>query len=426
MKIIQLLSRIEGSGVTRYIIELNNALRVCGHEVEIVYLEPGIHNDNVWRTGQYIDNVINKPWSDETINYINTADLVIVNSIISKKAPNREMWIDWVQNKITAKKVIVINDHNHAGFNAYYGNLLKNKDFWLSFDKICTFGYNAKVYTAIRKTIGDDAATIRFMQLLLPYQFKLIDWEDPENMYNRVCYFGRHAAFKDEYRLVRGCQHFWNHGYELEMRGVRPSIDVTTLQNYKYVLSENGHPIEKVPYVKGDKYELSTVTYWCDDTYKWRKEHNVDLKDPLVDLPREKNRIYIFGAYNHDWGVNLMGKYKFCCDFFNLYHEGCYGDNWEYTIYEMVEHGTIPLLDTEAGKAITLLNSDTQGSFYDLGLGLFIDKDLTNIEDTLQQMDNIYKNKKLYNIARTHIWRHFKQHCDPQFVGEKFIKDALM
>lgn len=426
MKIIQLLSRIEGSGVTRYVIELNKALKSCGHNVKIIYLDPEIPNDNVWRTGQYIDNVIDKEWNDETVEYLNKADLVIINSIISKNAPKRNEWIELLQNKITTRKVIVVNDHNLAGFTSYYGDLLHNDKFWLAFDKICTFGYDAKVYTAIRKTIGEDAATSRFMQLLLPYEFTKGEWVDHKDMYDRVCYFGRHATFKDDYRLVRGCQSFWNHDYELEMRGVRPNIHVTTQQNYKYILDEKTKkPLQKVPYVRGDKYVLSTVTYWCDDGYRWRREHNAPLKDPLVDFPREKNRIYIFGAYNHEWGLDLMSKYKFGCDFFNLSHEGCYGDNWEYTIYEMVEQGTIPLLDSEAGKSIKLLNSDTKGTFYDLGLGIFIDKDLNNIEDALNKMDKLRNDTTLYNKTRNRLFDLFKQHCDPRFVAEDFISNVI-
>ena len=42
--------------------------------------------------------------------------------------PNLKCTIDLLINKVITKKVIVINDHKSAGFRAYYGDLLKNKD----------------------------------------------------------------------------------------------------------------------------------------------------------------------------------------------------------------------------------------------------------------------------------------------------------
>ena len=46
MKIIQLLGTIEGYGITRYIIELNAALKMIGHDVEVMYFNNNLKSTN--------------------------------------------------------------------------------------------------------------------------------------------------------------------------------------------------------------------------------------------------------------------------------------------------------------------------------------------------------------------------------------------
>lgn len=428
MKIIQLLARIEGSGVTKYVTELNKALITIGHNVEIIYINPYLDNGNTTHTGLTIDNCNLYDWGSDTIEHLNSADLVIVNSIIDKKSSMRNTWIDLIINCITTKKVIVINDHKVQTFTSYYGDLLKNKDFWLSFDKICTFSYNNKVYEKIRNLIGEELATIKYMHLMHPYFFNddiKNTWK--QNRLKRICYLGRHATFKDNVRLLRGRDNFWKHNYELEMRGIRPVMNVITIPYFKYVLDEQGKPVEKVPYVRGDKYELSPYTYWCDDGKKWRTEHGYDSanNDPLVNIPREKDRIYIFGSYKNNEGLEILSNYAFGCNFYNLDNSNCYGDNWEYVCFEMIEHGVIPLFDYNAGSSIyPYINGIKQDkSFAESGYGIFIKKDLSNVENCLDLMDNLYNNKYEYNKFIEKLYNVYKEHTNPIAIAKQFINE---
>lgn len=431
MKIIQLLARIEGSGVTKYTIELNKSLMELGHDVEIVYINPFLENGNSSHTGLTIDNCNVVEWGINTIHYLNSADLVIVNSIIDKKSPMRLTWIDLIIKRITTKKVIVINDHKVQTFTSYYGgDLLKSLEFWKSFDKICTFSYDTKVYEKIRKLLGEDIASKKYMHLMHPFHFNdSIKETWKENRFRRVCYLGRHATFKDDVRLLRGRDSFWGHNYELEMRGIRPVMNVITIPFFKYVLDENGKPVEKVPYVRGDKYVLSPYTYWCDDGKKWRTEHGYPSasKDSLVNIPRDKNRIYIFGPYKNNEGLEILSNYMFGCNFYNLDNSKCYGNNWEYVCFEMVQHGVIPLLDYGAGEAIHIMDETGcfGNSFSDANVGLFLKKDLSNIEYVLEQMDRLSSDKYLYNIWINHIYNIMKQHSNPQVIARKFINDIF-
>ena len=171
MKIIQLLARIEGSGVTRYVIELNKGLVKAGHDVDIIYVraneKPEMNNFT-----QDIPNAVYYDYTDELVDKLNSADLVIVNSIMEKRANPEchDKWMDLVINKITTRKSIVVNDHNVLGFAAYYGPLLHNKNFWMAFDHIAIFDTGAKVWLKIVDLIGKDEAAKRFGRLDLPYE----------------------------------------------------------------------------------------------------------------------------------------------------------------------------------------------------------------------------------------------------------------
>ena len=120
MKIIQLLPRIEGSGVTRYVIELNKGLVKVGYDVDIIYVRANEKHEMSNFT-QDIPNAIYYDYTDELVDKFTSTDLVIVNSIMKKRANLQchDKWMDLVINKITTRKSIVVNDHNVLGFAAY-------------------------------------------------------------------------------------------------------------------------------------------------------------------------------------------------------------------------------------------------------------------------------------------------------------------
>lgn len=430
MKIIQFLARIDGSGVTTYVRELNKGLIKAGHNVEIISVKTGFKDSDGYSAAstQTLDNVTEYEFNDDLTNKLNACDLVIVNSIIDRRAPTRDKWIDLLINKVITKKVIVINDHKSAGFRAYYGDLLKNKDFWMSFDKICTFQYTAKVFQDIIKVIGDTEAQKRYMHLLHPYEFNdnIKDtWITADKKFRRVTYLGRHAPFKDNHRLVRGCNEFWAHGYELEMRGIKATINVSITPNLKYEFDENNNVVFET---EGPRKGLRKYSKICRlITNKWRKNNGIALDDNMVNTVRDKNIIYLFDAYKRDEGLDIVSKSAFGCDFYNL-DNGCYGDDLEYTIFEMIEHGTIVLLDYDAGDKIHLYDINgnrNDKSMLNNQLGIFLKKDCSNIEDCLNIMDKLTSQPALYNNMRIKIYNAYKDHCNPQMVVNKFMNDIF-
>lgn len=420
MKIIQLMARIEGSGVTRYVIEINKGLKLAGHDVEIIYVKSE-EKAQMRNKTQDISDITEYDYSEETVKHLNEADLVIVNSIMAKKCEEKyhDLWMDLVMHKITTRKAIVCNDHNVAGFNAYYGPLLKNSEFWLSFDKIITFAKTAKVAEKIKLACGSDAEfNKRFVHLLLPYDYNdetKKKWIPADKKYRRITYLGRHSSFKDPDRLLRGREKFYAHNYELEMRGIKPTINVASIPDFIYSFDENGK-------------RLDSKTCIVVDHCAWRRKNGVDMKDNMMDYPRQKGWCYVFAEYKRDEGLDIVSRSAFGCDFFHLKDDGCYGDDFEYSIFEMIDMGSIPLLDWNAGNACRMYDitaTPTDKTALELGLGIFIKKDLTNLDECLEQMDELMKDPKKYDELRNRIFDTFKINCDPKAIATKLVKDCM-
>lgn len=412
------MARIEGSGVTRYVIELNNAFKRAGHEVEIAYVKA--HDKaELENNMQTINNIVEYDYSDETVAHFNEADFVLVNSIMSKKADQKyhDLWMDLVMNRITTRKAIVSNDRNVLGFNAYYGPLLHNKEFWLAFNKIIIFSDTDQIAKKIKETCGEKEFARRYVQLLHPYSFDESvkeTWVPVKNKIRRVTYLGRHAIFKDPERLLRGRDKFYEHGYELEMRGIKRTINVSTVPDLLYSFDDEGNRMPSVATILVDK--------------KWREANNIALDDPMIYTPRVKNKCYVFDAYNRNEGLAIMSKSAYGCNFFNLANAGCYGDNYEYSTLETIDVGTIPLLDYNAGNAIFMYDNKMNNlgkSSYEKGFGIFLKKDLSNIDECLDKMDWLLNNPAEYDSLRNEMFDAFKNHCDPVGVANKLLKDCF-
>jgi hypothetical protein len=349
------------------------------------------------------------------------ADLVIINSIMEKKADPKyhDLWMDLVMNKITTKKAIVCNDHNVLGFAAYYGPLLHNHDFWQSFDKIISFAPEAKVVEKIALACGSkEEFDKRFVQLIHPYEFSDDDkskWIPAEQKYRRITYLGRHATFKDPDRLIRGRQKFYEHDYELEMRGIKRTINVSTIPDFIYSFDENGN---RIP---------STACIMASDK-KWREANGIALNDSMIDTPRQKGWCYVFDAYKRDEGLKCVATSAFGCDFFHLKDDNCYGDNLEYVVFETIQMGSIPVLDWNAGNACYMYDENTKrlnSTMLELGMGIFIKKDLSNLDECLAQMDELMNDPKKYDEMRNKIYDAFVAHCNPKSIANKMLNDIF-
>ena len=88
MKIIQLLGSIDGYGITRYVLELNDALKSIGHDVELVYFNSNIKGNT---STQPIPNLQCINYGQELIDKLNSCDIILINTLINRKAKYRQI-----------------------------------------------------------------------------------------------------------------------------------------------------------------------------------------------------------------------------------------------------------------------------------------------------------------------------------------------
>ena len=119
MKIIQLLGTIEGYGITRYIIELNAALKMIGHDVEVMYFNNNLKSTN---NTQNIPDLICMDYGQEMIDRLNSSDVVLIHTLNNKKASDehKRNFYNLAQDLTEPITAIFCNDHNStAGYVTY-------------------------------------------------------------------------------------------------------------------------------------------------------------------------------------------------------------------------------------------------------------------------------------------------------------------
>ena len=126
MKVVQICGLIEGAGITRYLIEVNTALKLAGHTVKAYEctLDTNFNSRPKSKRNQDLDEIYTLDYSDECINEINSADIVFVHQLMPKKASDevKQLFRDLIINRITnPKKIMFFNDHSSTtiGFTKF-------------------------------------------------------------------------------------------------------------------------------------------------------------------------------------------------------------------------------------------------------------------------------------------------------------------
>ena len=416
MKIAQIVGRSEGSGVTRYIIELNKSFIKAGHDAT-VYIMPSDFRNNK-NNMQVIENFENGDYTQDFYDKVNSADLVVINALIDKKANDelRDKFYDFVINKIKVRKIYICNEHKLMGISTYYGKWHENKEFIDSIDKICTFSADSVISNKLKEMYGNDRINNMFMQLSLPYEFdesrKL--WVDAKDKLKRLTYLGRFATFKDPHRILPVRQKLFDAGFEYEMRGIGRTIAVAFIPDLFYEIKD------------GQKVGDSKVT--IPVTKKWYLENNITLGDPLIDWDgRIKDKIYIFDQYKREDGMAALAKSAFGVDFYHLKTAPAYGDTLEYCLYEIMDTGTIPVMDSFTGNSCHILDNGyaSDKTFIDMNAGVFLDKDCANIDEFVANITELYNDPDKYNDMRERTFEIFKEHGNQVAIANRFIEDAF-
>jgi len=422
MKIVQICGLIEGAGITRFMIETNYAFKAAGNDVEIYYCQHEDEAKNVKPKWQDVPGVIKYDYSPEMLAHINEADVVCINQLMPAKSDPKykEPFMRLITEQINKpKKVFFINGHNTIGYKFYGVELLRNKDFLSSFDRIATFNPNTALYSIIKETLGEEEAMKKYIYMHLPYKFQdeyINNWVPVKEKAKRVTYIGRWAGFKNP-QQVQEFHKLARNDFEFEMRGIVPMIGTAAVPDLFYEMRK-----EKGLSLKERIIGPSKFTEVING--KWLKEHGLPKNDLCLDYPHG-DKMFIFGAYIREDGLKAMAKASFGAEFHILKDGRFYGDNTEYAQIEIIEQGTLPLYDYFTGDNIHMYENgvSTGKSMVDLEMGVYLKKDRSNAQEVIEKMNYLYNNPDKYDEMRHNCLDIMRKHTDPVATANKFLED---
>ena len=423
MKIAIIVGKTPFGGVGTYVRELTKALeKHAGCEVgRFVYNTSYMNKSEIkkidaigWSLIGGIDN------NDSAAEVLNKYDYVFaLYHPCFKQVGEEEVlsYMDLLKNKVTTKKAIFFNEHNPNSIKRNYGiDYICDKDFLLSFNYIMQFETYTSSAKFIKSIIGEDEYNKRYVQLLLMHEFGSKDnWGKAEDKVKAVEYLGRFVNLKDPQRLIRAKDRLDESNYIIELRGLTRQISLIGIPDlcYKFVDGKaTKEPSEKVFWVKK----------------KWFEENGYTEQGQALMYPYEKRNkmIFSFGEYDNTKVYDTVKNAAYACDFFNLKHPEDYGkQSLEYCMYEFVENGIIMLLDSSVGENCYLMEDAklTDKQFNKYNTALYLNKDLSNLNEIVEKMDYLYNNPKEYDKFRNDAYDFWKKHTDPESIVKKLVSD---
>ena len=413
MKIIQVISNISGTGATAYFMTLHHALKELGHDVCVYQFS----NMDSLSFGTNDLTIVHKEFNQETYDELNSADIILIEGLPHKKESQeyKDAYLDMIQYHIKTKKALFIHSHIYASWTrANYSKRIATKDFLLSIDKICGFTPENQVMKKFASIIGKEELEKRFVHILLPHNFSKDLWIDAKDKHKKITYLGRLVRLKDPERLIEMSGDLWDNNWQIEMRGVVRSIGALGFKNLCYKWDEENQVMTNEP---------SELT--CFVTGKTKEKYNVDPEDKnCINLTTNDKQIFVFGRYELKDGLEVMSHHSFGVDFFNLPTD-VYGDTIEYAIYDIVNCGTIPVLDEDMAKDIHLYKNGKRidKTLFSENAGIFVKKDLSNVNEAIEKMNYLYDNKEEYDKFRNNCYEIYKEFADPIEITKNLIED---
>lgn len=414
MKIIQVFSNFTGTGQTAYVIALHNELVRQGHDVKMFHFSK---NDTISFDTSAL-NLHHKEFCQETYDEMNQADVILINGLVHKKEAQeyQDAYLDMLQYHVTTRKVLFIHSHIYNSWSrANYTQRLVTKEFLCAMDKICGFTPDNLVMKKFISVMGKEEFDKRFVHLLLPHTFNKDLWVDVNKKQKKISYLGRLVRLKDPERLIDMRNELWDNGWQIEMRGVVRSIGALSFRNLCFNFDENGNMTK----------EPSDATLFL--TGKLKEKYGLNKKDEVcIDLNSTDRKIFVFGRYQLADGLKAMAMQSFGVDFFNL-STHAYGDTIEYAIYDIVNCGTIPVLDEEMGNHIHLYENGKRidKTLYSENAGIFIKADLSNLNEAIQQMNELYNDKSKYEAFRENCFNVYKEFANPEWIVNNLLSDIM-
>lgn len=399
MKIAIIVGRsFEGAGVTRYIIELSSFLTNKGIEHTIYDLD-----DKKWGRR----NMQNLPpyelITQENIGTfhetLNKFDYVFLNSVPSKKGHSQwaqDGFLKMVEN-IKTKKIIFQNDHKIQSIH-------RNANFFELCnicDGICSHSITSPFFKKLVELFGSDIRN-KFIQLHVGFNFEQLAKYRKNEHFKKITYLGRFATFKQPERLYGFLPYAEQNNLLLEMKGVERSLGALNI-----FYDDIGKKIPNHRMVEAHRKNI---------------ENGLEIEESKRDL----SKVYIFGPYDYVDGMETLSSSLVGADFYHLAADA-YGDNFEYAQCEIIGVGTIPMFDYHWAENCWVYKDGkkTNERFVDLDTyGLFVKKDLSNVEEIVEKINEIHANPALKRKYLECSYEVTQNHCDSKWIFQKLIDDV--
>lgn len=394
MKYVLLMGRgIEGTGNTKYAVELQQYLHACGDECITI-----ANNDKKWgREKSHANDIKQMSFdveSEKIIDLCKNADIVIVLSTPAKNYPefSKLGFYDVVKASFDAGKKVIYIQVDHLSQSI-------NRNFYSEWEYLDIFDYFTKVFVHSRSgdfvkfckrngvptdnfIYGDDGNFVGINGL---------DWDKYKEFHKPFCekdkktikFIGRSAVWKGPW-LVRDIhgKYLKDEGYITTLEGIEGSIQ-TVSELYKQTKPE------RIP--RDDvcvNLDMSTKKMLNDGSF------NLERRMP----------VYVFPPYDNKNALERMSRCQFGIELL-LLSDGVLANIMEYAMMEIVAVGTVPVFRKRWGEMFKVDGKPIIE--YPCGT-IFIDEN--NPEEGIKIMNEVSENEDTYNQMRNNAFKFYSEY----------------
>lgn len=396
---------IEGTGNTKYAIELQSYLESIGEQCEVI-----ANADKKWGREKSHENHIKLISFSKSLNELKEkvicSDQLIILSVPAKNFG--EITINAFMDLIEEAYVHEIKmtyfqvDHKINSINRNFYSLPKYFYFLNLMTNIITHSLDGDFTRFCKKheielnnliTASDKLNGINGFNFE-EYKKYWKSFEDKE--YKSIKFLGRSAAWKGPY-LFREMHEksFRKNGYISTLEGIEKSI-----QSLKFLYS-SWDPIKIVR----------------EDTTLWNSlDYAEKLNKNLLNFERNHN-VYMLPPYKNSFAMERMSKQQFGIELLTL-DDRFLGDIMEYAMMEIIAVGTVPIFRKRWGELFKINGIPLIKYGKECGI-IFLDENYPELA-TLK-MNKLSNNKEMYNEYRNNAYNFFNKHLNNKVIFGKLL-----
>lgn len=391
MKYVLLMGRgIEGTGNTKYAVELQQYLKETGNDCFTI-----ANSDKIWgREKSHANEIIHMSFEcneSKIIDICKTADVVIVLSTPARNFPefSKLAFYNIVKDVFehNVKTIYIQVDHKIQSIN---------RNFYADWEYTDIFDYFTMVFTHSRHgdfvrfcenngiptdnfKYGDDGCFIGINGLDWD-KYLILRKDFADKTYKTVKFIGRAANWKGPW-LVRDihAKYLKDAGYITTLEGIEGSI-----QTVKELYKET----------KPDRISRDDVLLFINTASKRKLNSNT--------LNFERNKpVYVLPPYDNIDALDRMSKCQFGIELL-LLEDGVLSNIMEYAMMEIVAVGTIPVFRKRWGEMFKVNGKPIIE--YDCGT-IFMDEN--DPQKAINVMNELSNDEKTYNTMRNKAYNFY-------------------